>query len=324
VRRFAPLALSLLLPACPEPPPRVGASLDLTRPASAPAQRVPLLPVSLLTQADFDALEERYVGRRDPATLFAALELLAKDARPAERPEDALLLMRLGMLYRDRDAGARGAGYIQKALALGTRLRDEAPTSPHTLFLQGYIPFAFLGGGVDRPMAVTADTKEFASACLEQWRQLLAVAPDYDGPGELDAALVKRTIDALERAIPASAVALPSVPPAPGAPVGNDEIVAKRLLARFEAAPEGERRGLCRDWEPSIKEGATRSTSELHLDLACVTLAAQVERAAPIIARLRDLEGPAFSPCLAASRLRDRAERGRVDTALGAIGVTCP
>lgn len=324
MRRIAPLALSLFLSACPEPPARVGASLDLTRPAVGPAQRVPLLPLPLLTQADFDALEERFTGRRDPATLFAALELLAADARPAERPEDVLLLMRLGMLYRDRDAGARGAGYLQKALAIGTRLRDEAPTSPHTLFLQGYIPFAFLGGGPDRPMAVTADTKEFASACLEQWTQLLAVAPDYDGPGELDAALVRRTVDALTRAIPASAAPLPSVPPAPGAPVGKDEIVAKRLFARFEAAPEGERKGLCRDWEPGIQEGAPRSPSELHLDLACATLGGQVERAAPIIGRLRDLEGPAFSPCLAASRLRDRAERARVDAALGAIGVTCP
>ena len=324
VRRIALLAVPFLFSACPEPPPRVGATLDLTRPASEPAPRVPLAPVPLRTQGDFDTLEERYAARRDPTTLFTALEKLAATARPAENPEDALLLMRLGVLYRDRDAGARGAGYLQKALAIGTRLRAEAPASPHTLFLQGYIPFAFLGGAADRPMAVTADTREFATACLEQWRQLLAMVPDYAGPARLDNALIKRTVAALERAIPTSAAPVPEVPPAVATPVGKNEVLAMRLFARFEASSEGDRRGLCRDWEPSIKEGAARTAGELRLDLACATMSGQVERAAPMIARLRDLEGPAFSPCLAAVRLRERADRAKVDLALGAVGLTCP
>ncbi len=330
VRRAAPLAFSLFLSACPEPPPRVGTTLDLTVPSTGPSPRIPLAPLSLRTQADFDALEDRFLGRRDTAPLLAALERLAAAAKPDERPEDALLLMRLGVLYRDEDQDARdsgGTGYLQKALAVGTRLRAEAPASPHTLYLQGYIPFAFLGGSADRAMIVTADTREFASACRDQWRALLAAVPDYDGPRALDHDRLAAVADALDIALAQHALPLPTATePAPATTATRAEVEAMNQLARFETSTDGDRKTQCRDWDAgraAAKPDVVRSRLELELDLACTTFLGKPDVAVSLIVRLQDLEGPAFEPCLALVRLRDRSEPTRLEEALRGTDLGC-
>lgn len=333
VRIVAPLALSLLLSACPEPPSRVGTALDLTVPSTQPSPRIPLAPLALKTQADFDALEDRYVGRRDTAPLLAAFERLGAAAKPGERPEDALLLMRLAVLYRDQDQADRDdtpSGYLQKALAVGTRLRAEAPTSPHTLYLQGYIPFAFLGGSVESAMLITPDTREFASACRDQWQQLLAVAPDYDGPRTIDHARIKAVVAALDIALAQhdkAAPATPAAPPVPAVVASRAEVEAMNQLTRFETSPDGDRKTQCRDWDAgraAAKADAPRSLLELELDLACATFLGRLDVAMPLIVRLRDAEGAAFSPCNALERLRGRTDPARFELAVKATDLRCP
>ena len=350
--RSLPLLAGLGLAACAEPPERGDGRpvRDLTVPATAPAPRIPLVPLALSTQADFDALEDRYLTGRDNGELIALLERLATNAKPSSRPEDALLLMRLAVLYHAADLEARGAGnsaagYLQKALALGTRLRSEAPMSPHTLFLQGYIPFAFLGGSAERPLVLTPDTRELALGCRDQWRGLLAANPGYDGPHDLDQALIQTTVDRLERAIgllapaptdPANPTdpAAPTEPAdpaaptdpaepadaaeraaAPAAPASRAEVEAMNLLLRYEGASEGDRTTLCNDWKPAAP-GPGRSSSELLMDLACLGLRGDAARAVPIITFLAEREGPSFDACLALARLADRAPPSALGEAL--------
>ncbi len=329
MRRVIIASSLFVLSACPEPPP-TGPVRDLSVAATRPAPRVPLVPLALATHADFDALEERIVGRREVTPLITALERLAQSARPAERAEDALLLMRLGALYRDQDEALRNAGresgYLEKALAIGTRLRAEAPTSPHTLFYQGWVPFAFLGGRVDRPLSLTPETKELASACRDQWRALLATAPDYDGPGALDAAAIARIIaqvDAAEAELVASTAT--AAEPTPAEVVDRGDVEVINTLARFESASEGERKTICRDWEASRKRAGQgpRSVLALRMDLACATTAGQAGDAIGLISELRRRDGPAFDACLAVARLGDRADLSRLDKTLQEADLLC-
>lgn len=299
---------------------------DLSVPATAPAARIPFVPLTLATQADFDALEDRYLTGRANGELIALLERLATHATPASKPEDALLLMRLAVLYHAADLEARGAGqsnggFLQKALALGTRLRAEAPQSPHTLFLQGYIPFAFLGGSAERALVLTADTRELAAGCRDQWRALLAAAPDYDGPHALDHGLVQATVARLDDALaqlgtlPSEDAPAPAPTPAASVPATRAALEAMNLLVRFEAAPEGDRTTVCNDWKPAAVV-IDRSTPELLLDLACLGLRGDAARGVPLIAALADRDGAAFDPCLALARLADRAPPSALAEAL--------
>jgi|GEM_PF-4206884 len=333
--RAAALALTLLLSACPEPPLRVGTTLDLRLPSTRPSPRIPLVPMSLATQKDFDSLEDRYIGRRDTAPLLAALDKIAGAAKPGERAEDALLLMRLAVLYRDQDQANRDEqtdrGYLQKALALGTRLRSEAPGSPHTLYLQGYIPFAYLGGSLESAMLVTPDAREFATACRDQWRQLLVHEATYDGPHTLDHGRIQGVVAALDAALAeydkTPLVTTPAVGPVAGVVASRPEVEAMNQLTRFETSSDGDRKTQCRDWDAgraAVKADAPRSPLELELDLACSTFLGGVDIALPLIVRLRDSGGPAFDACNALVRLRARSDPTRFELALKATDLRCP
>lgn len=329
--RVAPALASSLaagLLACAEPPSPIDPTIDLAHPATSPAPRVSLEPLGLRTQADFDAFEDQLLERRGevgPGTLIAIYEALAADARPAERPEDALLLMRLGVVYRDNDD--KKNGYLQKALELGNRLRAAAPKSPHTLFFQGYVPFAAFGGRVDRPLVISAESLQFASACAAQWRDLLAVAPDYRGPHDYDLAFLKATVARLD----AAKARLEAAPPAPGEvaegrALSRAEVSALGTLDRFETAPEGDRIGLCRDWRataPKTPEAAAaRSTSELRMDLACAIQDRKPEVGLPLIELLGVRDAGAFDRCLWLGRLVDRVPSAKAQA--DAKGLNCP
>ncbi len=323
--------MSLLLSACPDGPSRVGTAIDLTKPATQPSPRTPLDPVRLTTQADFDALEERFDTVRDPFTLIAILERLAAAAKPAEREEDLLLLVRLAMLYRDNDEVARqatGTGLYDKSLAIGTRLRQDAPKHPHTLFLLGYIPFAVMGGTASRSLLITDEVREFARACRDQWRALTIAAPDYDGPRTFDHARLREVVAAIDAAL----AALPTtvVPAAPeainGQAVSRSGLDALNQIARFEASSDGDRKAMCRDWDAARAKAdpkAERSPSELTLDLDCAIQLGNAAVAVPLIARLRD-QGPAFDACHALAALRDRAKGAAVDAAQQSTKIDCP
>lgn len=326
--RVAPALASSLaagLLACAEPPSPIDPKVDLTHPATSPASRVSLEPLGLRTQADFDAFEDQLLERRGevgPSTLVQIYEALAADARPAERPEDALLLMRLGVVYRDNDD--KKNGFLQKALELGNRLRAAAPKSPHTLFFQGYVPFAAFGGRVDRPLVITAESLQFASACASQWRDLLAAAPDYRGPHDFDTAFLKDTVQRLD----AAKARLEAAPPVPSAvaevrALSRAEVSALGILDRFETAPAGDRIGLCRDWRAAAPAAASnRSNPELRMDLACAIQDQLSNVALPLIQLLAVRDAGAFDPCLWLGRLVDRVPAAKDEAA--AKGLRCP
>ncbi len=322
--------MSLLLSACPDAPSHVGTAIDLTKPSMRPSPRTPLEPLRLTTQADFDALEQRFDSVRDPFTLIAILERLAATAKPAEREADILLLVRLAMLYIDNDKVARettGTNLVDKALAIGTRLRKDAPKSPHTLFLQGYIPYASMDGTAERPLLVMNNTRQFVSACGEQWRALTTAVPDYDGPRTLDHARLREIVAAIDAALAALPGATTPPPEAiAGAPVSRTELDALNQLARFEGSSDGDRKAMCRDWDAARAKAdpkVARSQSELALDLDCAIQLGKPEVAVPLIVRLRE-QGPAFDACLALAALRDRAPDAAVAAAQQSTPIDCP
>ncbi|MEC9073484.1 MAG: hypothetical protein VX938_13920, partial [Myxococcota bacterium] len=102
--------------------------LRLTDVAGIVPPTIPLSPASLNTQEEFDAFEKNQLDRMSPGDLIPILENLAADAKPAERPQDVILLQRLALLHlRSGQGGAR----LQKAFAVADRLRQEVGTSPH-------------------------------------------------------------------------------------------------------------------------------------------------------------------------------------------------
>lgn len=328
--RWLFIVLVSLFVACPEPDSPPSAILDLTVAATRPAPRIRLAPVPLATQADFDALEDRLRGRQKPAHLIAALERLAAKADPAAHPEDVLLLMRLAVLYRDHDPGRSKEGEpgrLKDALALGTRLRDHAPASPHTLFLQGYIPYTFLGGSSDRQLVLGPESREFATVVREQWRILLLADPRYDGPHDYDHERIARIIADIGRALEVLSSEVERPPKGEGvAVVERWEVEVLDTLSRFEASSEGDRKVICRDWESGGARGEsdTPSASVLRLDLACATLAGDVAVAVPLIVQLGELEGPAFDSCHAVARLGDRGDPKALAAAVAATELRCP
>lgn len=322
--------MSLFLSACPDAPSHVGTAIDLTKPATRPSPRTPLEPLSLLTQADFDTLEARFDTVRDPFTLIAILERLAANAKPVEREADALLLVRLAMLYVDNDKVSRqttGTNLVDKALAIGTRLRKDAPKSLHTLFLQGYIPYAAMGGTAERSLVVMDETRQFVGACRDQWRALTTAAPDYDGPRTYDHKRLREIVAAIDTALavpPAKDIAAPEA--VSGKPVSRTELDALNQLSRFEGSSDGDRKAMCRDWDThraAADPKVERSQSELVLDLACATQLGKADVAVPLIARLRD-QGPAFDACIALAALRDRVAPAVVDAAQRSAKIDCP
>jgi hypothetical protein len=265
------------------------------------------VPARLASHADFDALERDVVDRAGPEALVTALTLLAEKADPATRPTDVILLVRLAMLYRDHDS--RGEGWLQRALELATRLSKEAPTAPDTRFLQGYIPFAVLGGSDGRdPVLDSRDarTKQFSEACVAQWKQLAADHPDYVGPRKFTAARIRQAVANLEAA---TAVVPPAglAPPPISRAVSRAELIALQELERFDSATEGQRRTLCRDWVAGRKSAPSDALIPMRVDLACATFEARPVDAVALIEALAKREGDALDPCLALARVADRA-----------------
>ncbi|MFO0744069.1 MAG: hypothetical protein U1F43_00145 [Myxococcota bacterium] len=316
MRRLILACATASLSACTDPPPAASTATSLAMPARAPEARVPLVPVRLATQADYDALEARWSERRGAAELIDTLKALAA----AQTPPDLLLLQRIAVLVSD-DIG-RDRSALDAALEAGTKLRDRAPDDPHTLWFNGWVLWKFLTVGdvlaVDDPSA-----RDLANATIQQWKSLLAKAPDYVGPRKHDAAHVRAAIARIE-----AALAEPAAPASAAGPMraaAGPEIEALALLARYAASPDGTRRGICRDWAER-EPVANPSSAELRVTLACDTLGGSADDALVTIGRLRQLDGTAFDACTALARLAERTEKADLDKALAAhpLGVSCP
>lgn len=325
MRHLVPPLLSLLLTGCPDRAPSPSPRLDLTRPATSPAPRAVLGPVSLETHADFDKLEDSFLERRAPDSLVTALTMMAEV--PLGLPEgtpvserDALLLMRLSMLHLALadDASQRGQdprAFSEKALSLARSLTDRAPNSPHALFLQGFIPFSQIGGSDRRDAFVDPSDlvrKPLRDAVVTRWRKLLAQAPTYHGPRGYTPERIAAAANQIEAA---SAEIVPAPQPvAPARLASMAESGALSELSRLMRSPDGVRTTTCRDWMRARKDDEPLALA--RLTLFCATHQGDAPKALPLIARL-DTEDPgAFDACLALSRLADRTPADLLGKAL--------
>ena len=332
---LSPLLVSVLSTAsiafgsgCPERAPAPIPRLDLTRPSAAPSPRVVLAPAELNTQADFDALEDRYLERRAPQTLMTALTMLADAAMASDAElsdKDALLLQRLAILHlalaeTDEGQDQTAERHTQKALDLAMALSDKAPRSPHSLFLQGYVPFSQVGGSDRRDAFIDpsdVSRQPFRDAITTRWTMLLEAHPDYQGPRSFTAARIRRAVDLVKAASTSAVAAAPTAnkEAVPARTATRDEALAIAELARLERSPDGLRTTACRDWMAGQK-GREVSPATDRVTLFCLTAQGKPVEALPLIERLLASDGEAFDPCLALGRLGDRVPADALGKAL--------
>lgn len=327
MRHLAPPLMLALLSGCPDRAPNPSPRLDLTRPATSPAPRAALVPMSLGSQPAFDRLEDSYLERRSPDGLLTALTMLAEV--PLGQPDgtplaegDALLLQRLSMLHLAlaEDASQRGqdpATHSQKALELARTLTDRAPSSPHALFLQGYIPFTQIGGSDRRDAFVDPSDvarKPLRDAVAARWRLLLEQSPGYHGPRGYTPERIAAAAAQIEAA---SALAAPhATPSAPGRAASSEEAAAIAELGRLQRSPDGVRTTACRDWMRLHPQDGDGPVAANRLTLFCATHQGDFVRALAVLAKL-DTEDPGASDtCLSLARLADKVGTAALDKAL--------
>jgi len=266
---------------------------------------IPLAPVSLTTQAEFDAFEKAQLDRMSPGDLIPILENLAADAKPADNPQDVILLQRLALLHlRSGQGGAR----LQKAFAVADRLRQEAGKSPDTLFLLSQITQILLRRGSDGAFHLSPQRLDIAQRLATSWEALVLVAPDYVGPHGRKTEDIKADLEALRAALdgmdkhPAS-----GAPPAPGAslsPAGALAVEANRTLREINVGTDGERISLCDSWrkESAKNQGGTAGRLGSWLTLRCSWALKSPDRGLTALTALVK-DGDRVAPCVWLSRL---------------------
>ncbi len=309
VRQLAPaLAAAASLAACDDLRPLRPLAVDLTVPVHQTPDTQPLAPVDLASQAGLDAFEARWLPRPGAAALADFLDALASPAegnRPSRGLVNPLLLQRVALLRADV-AALRGDG-LEGVIRAGTRLREAAPGAPDTLFVEGYIPWRFLRAvdDAERPLTLSAELVPFAESVRERWTQLLALKPDYRGPRDRDAAWLRQAVASLDAALAARA-ATPAPPPAASptsqpavTALGPSSLAAVEALARFEAAPDGERRSLCASWQEHLgtPEDRAASPDAAALALRCASLAGAATEALSALSALVRFDGGGHDAC---------------------------
>jgi len=313
--RLAVLAFALV--ACTEPPPPAATTIDLGAPTATPLTRIPLVPVALATQADFDALEDGWLPRRDAGDLVAALSALA-DAQSAPDP---LLLQRIAVLLGD-NVTSDGRG-IQPLLDASARLRDRAPDDPHTLWLAGYVLYESLTrrGRLD----IGGEGRALAEVIVSEWDKLRARAPNYVGPRGWTMARVRAALERVKAGLAEAAAAAPTAPAVAPRAATPAELVALSQLESFRMSNEGERRGICRDWRKR-PASAQPTAAELRMDLGCAIEEGAPKRALEVIGALAASDRAAFDACGALAQLADRVTPKALEAARQAQPLTldCP
>lgn len=248
---------------------------------------MPLAPVSLATQADFDAFEDDYIGRTPIQTLVSLYDTLSQGAEPATREADAILLQRLTLLHL---RAAERAERLQAAFAVADRLNSAAPDSPHTIWLLAHVKrILLMSGSRDNTFRLTERTRDIAERLRADWERLLKVAPRYVGPGGEGAEEVARELASLQAALAAE--------PSSGSAEGSKaremsaiEVTAREQLWAFERGTEGDRTLACRDWaeakrgEKDAEVIGLESGVVRFLDLTCAIHEDRAEDALDLLA----------------------------------------
>jgi hypothetical protein len=317
--------LVLAVSGCAEreiPTPTLTQDLSVAPQGQAPS--IPLGEVKLETQDDFDDFEMNSVGALGIDGLIDVMRALAEGSTPGERPQDALLLLRLALLELRSESGDNN---LQRAIAIAERLHEEAPESPHASFLAVTISGILLRKGEDQTFQLNTRTADVARRLREHLVVLLRRAPDYDGPGERDARKLRAELAALTGALrdldaPARAQETAAATTAVRA---TDELVeARSELTRYERGTNVERVTLCRD---QVVDGfpATENAVGQWLLLRC---AVTLKLAGQGYGALRSLvqAGATQEACLWSARLPETEAKqlAKLNEALAARGqVAC-
>lgn len=303
-----PLALLSLASAACDMEQRTAPSVTtaLTTRDPGPVATTPLAPVPLATQADYDALEASWEGRRDPAGLLSVYAGIARARDEAKLPADPLLLQRIAVLL----ARTRGQeDWVKGATDIGERLAKEAPESPHTRYLQGFLNRIILQAGAgDRQLVITGFNRVAAEQVIRTWGELLRDAPDYVAPHGYTAAQIQGDLATLARGLAEFDGRLNIDDDAGALPVAHaataGELKAMTHLETFSSGNAVARRVMCRDREGAKLTGGG-SVSERRVDFLC---AAEIGSAAQAAERLVALVAvdPATDACAEAARLLGR------------------
>ena len=303
-------------------------SQDLSVAPQGQAPSIPLGEVKLETQDDFDNFEMNSVGALGIDGLIDIMRALAEGSTPGERPQDALLLLRLALLELRSESGDNN---LQRAIAIAERLHDEAPESPHASFLAVTISGILLRKGEDQTFQLNTRTADVARRLREHLMVLLRRAPDYDGPGERDARKLRAELAALTGALrdldaPASAQEAAAATTAVTTAVrATDELVeARKELTRYERGTNVERVTLCRD---QVVDGfpATENAVGQWLSLRCAVTLKLAGRGYGALSALVQA-GATQEACLWSARLPEAEAKhlAKLNEALAARGqVAC-
>ncbi|MGM0578515.1 MAG: hypothetical protein ACQEXJ_22515 [Myxococcota bacterium] len=281
-------AMLLVVSGCESQAPVPSPERDLrTRPADGEAPTIPMTVERLESQADFDALEERYLARTGADRLASVLEVLAADADPTARERDALLLQRLALLHL---RSGEGSGRLTEAFEVADRLREEAPDQAHTLYLLGHIADLILPQDGSGAYDLGPTHLDVAERCREHWSRLLEVAPEYTGPLGRSAEDVRADLEHLRAALSTvDEEEAPDTPPAPGREAPRSVSEARRVLHGLETGSRGQRLTLCRDWLESVGEAEPKTHAGRWVLLRCgveLNLTSLHDRAARALADL--------------------------------------
>ncbi|MCA9514102.1 MAG: hypothetical protein KC635_04100 [Myxococcales bacterium] len=282
-------------------------AVPLTAREPGPVATTALAPVPLATQADYDALEASWEGRRDPSGLLSVYAGIAKARDEAKLPADPLLLQRIAVML----SSSRGQDdWVKGATDIGDRLGKEAPENPHTRYLQGFLKrIILLAGAGDRQLVITGFNRVAAEQVIRDWGELVRLFPDYVGPHGHTGAQIREDIATLARGLAAfdaraKASDEDAGTPTAARPAAPEELKAMGDVAAFETGNAVERRVMCRDRAGAKRVGGP-SASEKRVDFLCAieigTLAEAAERLAALVAA-----DPATDACGEAGRLLGR------------------
>ncbi len=314
--------IALALSGCTErqiPTPTLSQDLSVAPEGQAPS--IPLSPIALETQKDFDDFEMKSVGVLGIDGLIDVFRALSQDAKPGERPQDALLLLRLALLELRSESGDNN---LQRAIAIAEQLNQEAPESPHSTYLAVTISGILLRKGADDTFELNARTADVARRLKEHLVSLLRRAPEYDGPGTRDADKLRAELAALTGALRDLDAPRNSLEGGSTELAKRSEdalLAARRELSRYETGTDVERVTLCRD---QVADGfpATDQAVGQWLLLRCSVTLKLGDRGFKALADLVK-SGLTDEACQWSARLpQDKPERlAEVNKALAARGL---
>lgn len=247
---------------------------------------IPLATRSLKTQADFDALEDRYLSTMGRDRLVRVYEVMAADGDP-KSADIAILLQRLALLHLGASTGSER---LQKVFAWADKLRLGAPDSPHSVFLLAQIKrMLLLVGSADGTFNLDARNKDIAIKLLADWDRLFKLDPSYVGPNGVTAAKLRPQREQLAAAVKALSTAPPKATAtrSDARTSTEGERQARIDLWRFEHGSNGERATMCSERDERGDAGG-RGSLEQWVDLRCASVQGKPEVADKLLASLGD------------------------------------